>query len=317
MVGFNLTRVSYQRRKKKPVLNGSRRASFETDDILAVSSAASVETSTSAYRAGEAATESRTHSRTGKSACESSISRHLSPVARTEVVEIRAAISESVERSVSDNPRRIEAPAKRTPEQSVSRNPRIGAEIGIPIPSGAIPTVASRVRTSCIHVCLGQVGGPKASPAIKVVLGGFLVKAASFELVARVERQLMPACHAVVSIVDGHFQLAVKHADQAAVRVEIVESFLLQPDAGAVFIHHDVIGGKNFPSLYHRASALHRERGIFERRRIHPDRRVAINSQEHAWSKQNFRFAILSRQRLTSLQASRADRILIQRLRID
>src|ERR1043166_1066457 len=90
-------------------------------------------------------------------------------IAGTEVTIVRRAVN--YDRSAIHPKGGIKAPTERAIEDSISRNERIRAEPGIPVPAGAEPSRSAADVGSChLHIGFGEVAGSQACPAIEIIL---------------------------------------------------------------------------------------------------------------------------------------------------
>ncbi len=106
----------------------------------------------------------------------------------TETMVVAATVAN---RSPTNEEGRIETPAERAVEDSVSRNEGVTAEIRIPIPTGGVPA-SHRIGLRAIDVGFRSIRGPQAAPAVEIVLGLFFVEFFGFRCPLISERELMP-----------------------------------------------------------------------------------------------------------------------------
>src|ERR1700686_4133792 len=128
---------------------------------------------------------------------------------------------------------RIETPAERAVEDSISRNVGVTAVIRIPIPTGAVPA-AHRIGLSPIDVSFRGIRRPQAAPAIEIVLGLFFVEFLGFRRTAVSERDLMIALDLDIPVHLPNGRLALVHADEVVICVKVVKAGLEQTHSVAV-----------------------------------------------------------------------------------
>src|SRR5579875_3999928 len=130
------------------------------------------------------------------------------------------AVSEAVQRSIADETRSKEAPAKRIPENPISRNPGVGRKPRAPVPARTIPArPAIGVFAGRLHVGFRQVSRPQAGPAIERVFAFLFLEAFDLRFSVDVHRQFMTALHRPLLAVEGDLGPAVPHANVAIVGV--------------------------------------------------------------------------------------------------
>src|SRR6516162_9835376 len=87
----------------------------------------------------------------------------------TKTVRAAIRIVTVVNRRVPNPQRRVEPPAERTVEDSVTGQPGVGPEPWVPVPARTVPTRSARiVLASDIDVGLCQVGGAQVAEAIQI-----------------------------------------------------------------------------------------------------------------------------------------------------
>src|SRR5882762_2432281 len=99
----------------------------------------------------------------------------LSTFKVTKVVKIMVEVAKEAKRSKANEEGRIETPAERAVEDSISRNVGVTAVIRIPIPTGAVPAT-HRIVLSPIDVSFRGIRRSQAAPAVEIVLGLFFVE---------------------------------------------------------------------------------------------------------------------------------------------
>src|SRR6267142_3922656 len=154
----------------------------------------------------------------------------------TEVMVVAAIVAN---RSPTNEEGRIETPAERAVEDSVSRSEGVAAEIRIPIPTGGVPA-SHRIGLRAIDVGFRSIRGPQAAPAVEIVLALFFVEFFGFRCPLISERELMPALDFDIPVQVPNDGLALVNAEEVAIGVEIVQAGLEKTLSVAVF-HDDQI----------------------------------------------------------------------------
>src|SRR5882762_7839960 len=113
----------------------------------------------------------------------------LSTFKVTKVIKIMVEVAKEAKRSKANEEGRIETPAERAVEDSISRNVGVTAVIRIPIPTGAVPA-AHRIVLSPIDVSFRGIRRSQAAPAVEIVLGLFFVEFLGLRRTAVSERDL-------------------------------------------------------------------------------------------------------------------------------
>ncbi len=134
---------------------------------------------------------------------------------------------------------RIETPAERAVEDSVSRNVGVTAEIRIPIPTRSVPA-AHRISLSPINVGFRGIRGPQAAPAVEIVLSLFFVEFLGFRRSAGAEHEPMLALDRDIPVSLPNDRLALVNAEKVAIGVEIVQAGL-EKTLCVAMLHDDEI----------------------------------------------------------------------------
>src|SRR6267378_2234817 len=157
----------------------------------------------------------------------------LSTFKVTKVIKIMVEVAKEAKRSKANEEGRIETPAERAVEDSISRNVGVTAVIGIPIPTGAVPA-AHRIVLSPINVSFRGIRRPQAAPAVEIVLSLFFVEFLGFRRTAVSERDLTVALDLDIPFHFPNDRLALEHADEVVICVKVVQTGLEQTYSVAV-----------------------------------------------------------------------------------
>ena len=157
----------------------------------------------------------------------------LSTFKVTKVIKIMVEVAKEAKGSKANKEGRIETPAERAVEDSVSRNVGVTAVIRIPIPTGAVPA-AHRIGLSPINVSFRRIRRPQAAPAIEIVLGLFFVEFLGFRRTAVPERDLTIALDLNIPVHLPNDRLALVHADKIVICVKVVKAGLEHTHSVAV-----------------------------------------------------------------------------------
>ena len=151
----------------------------------------------------------------------------------TKVIKIMVEVAKEAKGSKANEERRIETPAERAVEDSVSRNVSVTAVIRIPIPTGAVPAT-HRIVLSPINVSFRGIRRPQAAPAVQIVLGLFLVEFLGFRRSAVSERDLTVALDLDIPVHLPNDGLSLIHAEEVVICVKVVQTGLEQTHSVAV-----------------------------------------------------------------------------------
>src|SRR5467141_2542157 len=151
----------------------------------------------------------------------------------TKVIKIMVEVAKEAKGSKANEERRIETPAERAVEDSVSRNVSVTVVIRIPIPTGAVPAT-HRIVLSPINVSFRGIRRPQAAPAVQIVLGLFLVEFLRFRRSAVSERDLTVALDLDIPVHLPNDRLSLIHAEEVVICVKVVQTGLEQTHSVAV-----------------------------------------------------------------------------------
>ena len=157
----------------------------------------------------------------------------LSTFKVTKVIKIMVEVAKEAKRSKANEEGRIETPAERAVEDSISRNVGVTAVIRIPIPTGAVPA-AHRIVLSPIDVSFRGIRRPQAAPAVEIVLSLFFVEFLGLRRTAVSERDLTIALELDIPFHFPNDRLALEHADEVVICVKVVQTGLEQTYSVAV-----------------------------------------------------------------------------------
>jgi len=199
---------------------------------------------------------------------------------------------------------RIETPAERAVEDSVSRNVGVTAEIRIPIPTRSVPA-AHRISLSPINVGFRGIRGPQAAPAVEIVLSLFFVEFLGFRRSAGAEHELTLALDRDIPVSLPNDRLALVNAEKVAIGVEIVQAGLEKTLCFAMLHDDEIVLRVKLRNFDGGAALVQPNFRVGQAGRNHGHRAVVTESQESTRRQKNLRFTNLSIQRLTRLQFSR------------
>src|SRR5215469_1422378 len=239
-------------------------------------------------------------------------------------VMIVACVSIAKARRAVDKKWRIEAPAKRTVEDSVARDERECAEPGIPPPTSnprwPAPRAPAIVReVAClVDVGFAEISGAQTAPAVQViVLGGVTVEFLRLESQVCLHRQFVAAFHRSGLSALGDFGFPVEDAELLLVQVKVVQACFEQPGGQTTLLHANIVLGIDLVDFDHGLTVADLDLGIDQAGGDHAHGTFAAEPQKHSWSKQDFRFAVFSVQRLASVYLSRPNGVLVQCLTVE
>src|SRR6267378_5115571 len=206
--------------------------------------------------------------------------------------------------SLTNEKGRIETPAERAVEDSVSRNVGVTAEIRIPIPTRSVPA-AHRISLSPINVGFRGIRGPQAAPAVEIVLSLFFVEFLGFRRSAGAEYELMLALDRDIPVSLPNDRLALVNAEKVAIGVEIVQAGLEKTLSVAMLHDDEIVLWVKLRNFDGGATFVQPNFRVGQAGRNHGHGAVVTESQESTRRQKNLRFTNLSIQCLTRLQFSR------------
>src|ERR1700733_13186781 len=153
----------------------------------------------------------------------------------------RIVVIDLVRRSPHE-PRRVESPAEWAIQDAISRQECVAAPEGIPVPAKAIPPAVYHDGLRRLNIGLRFILAPQFAPAVqRITFDRILVEALRFERLPAGEQNRMALFQVDVPVSFGHCRFTVQHADGGMVRIEIVQSHLVDPCGYAIHQHGQVI----------------------------------------------------------------------------